>query len=266
MPGPYATAVALNAALQRALLCFRTDNNVSRQTGLQSAWNGANPTTATACSSTTSGAEFPFTGVSLLGVDHGTGPTAAGMSLLMADRLCHQGGLSGTSTGVQTTNLPTATLTRSTSGVGVMAGLEIYTNVGSTITTATISYTNQAGTSGRTGLAPIGGSAGSGYGAASRMTLMALQSGDTGVRSVESVQLAASTGVAGNFGVTLFRPLVVVPYRQRPDTTTGRHVRFLLTPHQFASLPSIDSGACVFSLVIAFGTGGFSGSTTFYLG
>lgn len=128
-------------------------------------------------------------------------------ALLLCDRLSHQGGLSGTTTTAQTTNLPTAALTRYTTGEGVFIGIEIYSSVGTTGTTITASYTNQAGTSGRTTREAVFG--GTGYTNAGRVLILSLQDGDTGVQSVESVTIAASTGTAGNFGVTLFKPLAV---------------------------------------------------------
>jgi hypothetical protein len=40
------------------------------------------------------------------------------------------------------------------------------------------------------------------------MILCPLQNDDTGVQSVEGVTVLATTGTAGNFGVTLFKPLL----------------------------------------------------------
>lgn len=126
-------------------------------------------------------------------------------SLILIDRLVESGGLNGTITTTQTTNLPTATLPRFTDGAGVMIGLSIYTSVGSTGTTVTASYTNQAGVSGRTTQAMAFG--GTNFSTVNRIIVLPLADGDTGVQSVESVTLAGTTGTAGNFGVTLFRPL-----------------------------------------------------------
>lgn len=127
---------------------------------------------------------------------------------VIADRLSHQGGLSGIVTTAQTTNLPTAALTRYTSGEGVMIALEIYTQIGTTATTVTASYTNTTPTSGRT-TKPVafGGSLNR---EARRVFVLPLQDGDTGVTSVESVTVLATTGTAGNFGVTLFKPLLPI--------------------------------------------------------
>jgi hypothetical protein len=89
-----------------------------------------------------------------------------------------------------------------------MIGLTIYSAIGGTATTVTVSYTNQAGVLGRTtAIQAIGGS---GNSTAGRLIFLPLQAGDTGVRSVESVTLAATTGTAGNIGVTLFKILGAV--------------------------------------------------------
>lgn len=181
----------------------------------QSGWTqqtvaGAVPTTAQACGRSTIGAIcVPAQATSrLVEIVLGCTSTGTGQSRLsgvMVDRLSHQGGLVGNSALTQTTNLPTATLTRYTDGVGVWIALEIYTTVGATEVTATVSYTNQAGTAGRTGLCRFGGTGT--YQTATQMVIVQLQAGDTGARSVESVTLSATTGGAGSFGVTLFRPL-----------------------------------------------------------
>lgn len=122
----------------------------------------------------------------------------------LIDRLVHTSGLSGTVTTAQTVNsaaLPSGRdLNGAATGEGVEGWLEVYTQLGGTGRTATVSYTNQAGTASRTGTATIPGSWGP-----NRMIPFSLDVGDTGVRSVQSVTLSGSTGTAGNFGVTLLR-------------------------------------------------------------
>lgn len=184
-----------------------------------SAWNAASgaggiPSTAVVCDNTFAGAlnfesVIGSTGEDFVLARASANVTTGGHVIVLGDRLSHQGGLSGTVTGAQTTNLPTAALTRYTSGVGVMAALEIYTAVGTTATTATGSYTNQDGTSGRTFKEIVFGSAT--VNNAGLLLNLPLQDGDTGVRSVESITLAASTvSAAGNFGVTLWKPLTMI--------------------------------------------------------
>ena len=141
-------------------------------------------------------------------------PTGAGggggMAGIMIDLLNINGGLSGTVTTPQTTNLPTAALTRYTSGEGVMAGIIIFSTVGTTSTTITISYTNQAGTSGRTSTATSFGN--TNFREVRILIPIPLQAGDTGVRSIESVTLAGTTGTAGDFGVCLYKPLAMISF------------------------------------------------------
>ena len=131
-----------------------------------------------------------------------------GQTIIPVDLLNVSGGLSGIVTTAQTTNLPTAALTRHTNGEGVMAGLCIWGSIGTTVTTVTVSYTNQAGTPGQISPATqIGGS--NVANAAGRIIQIPMAAGDTGVRSVESVTLAGTTGAAGNFGVCLYKPLAM---------------------------------------------------------
>ncbi len=146
------------------------------------------------------------------------------------DRLVHTSGLSGTSVAAQAVN--SAALTRYTSGEGVEAWLEIYTTLGSTARTATISYTNQDGTAGRTGSVSLIASS-----AAARMYPFALQAGDTGVRSVESVTLSGTTGTVGDFGITLLRRLADVP--------SGASYLFAPRDALELGLPEIKSDACL---------------------
>jgi len=163
--------------------------------------------------------------------------------IIIADRLSHQGGLSGTVTGAQTTNLPTAALTRYANGHGVMAALEIYTALGTTATTVTVSYTNQAGTAGR--VSPATAIGGTGFNEAHRFILIPLAAGDTGVRSVESVTLAATTGTAGNFGVTLLRPLMVLA------SPTRQPFWFDAILSLAGNMPQVLNDACLFFVTIA---------------
>jgi hypothetical protein len=157
-----------------------------------------------------------------------------GGTLLLYDRLLHNGGLSGTVTTAQTVG---GTLTRNTGGEGNFALVEIYSAVGTTATTVTASYTNQDGTSGRTTTAVAIG--GTGFREQTRAILLPLQSGDSGVRAVASITLAASTGTAGSIGVTIGRPLAYVGIGAAGapgwrDFVTG-------TP----GLPRIDNDACL---------------------
>lgn len=126
--------------------------------------------------------------------------------LHLYDRLVETGGLSGTVTTAQTVG-SAALPARATAAVDVELWLEVYTALGSTPSpTVTASYTNQAGTAGRTATL-IGGIPAS---LAANSTLpFTLQAGDTGVQSVQSVTSTTSTLTAGSFGVTLRRLIEV---------------------------------------------------------
>lgn len=198
------------------------------------------PTTSAVCTNATAGAlkqTSPGGGRTkrLTGIAIG-GALAAG-TLIVYDRLVHQGGLSGTTTGAQTTNLPTTALTRYTDGVGVQAWLEVYTQIGASSTTVTASYTDQGGTSGNTTLATAWGN--TGFREAQRIVRLPLANGDYGVRAVASVTNAATTGTAGAFGVTLARPLYAIPL---PNVGVG-FIQSLITDP--AGPIDIKSDSCI---------------------
>lgn len=203
---------------------------------------GAVPTTAVAPTRTTAGAlgqENPAGG-SLKAIIGARFSSLNPGNYMLIDRLSHQGGLSGTVTTAQTTNLPTAALTRYTGGDGVMIGLRIYTQIGTTATTVTATYTNQAGTGSR--VTPLVAFGGTGFREAGRIILLPLQAGDTGVQSVQSVTVTATTGTAGAFGVTLFKPLYVVCV---PDGSGVLPAGGYLSGSTFGGVPNVENDSCL---------------------
>lgn len=159
-------------------------------------------------------------------------------TVVLYDRLSAQGGLSATVVGAQTTNLPTAALTRYTSGEGVEIWLEIYTLIGATARTITATYTNQAGVGSRVTQPMIFG--GTGFREAQRATLLPLQDGDTGVRSVQSVNAVATTGTAGAFGITLAKPLAMIALGPQDQDTYD-----FLRGNLGGGIPEIADDACL---------------------
>lgn len=221
---------------------------------------GSAPSTAVAPTNLTAGAlagepllRDPLVAHRILRV---VGRAAMPGRLWICDRLSHQGGLSGTVTTAQTTNLPTAALTRYTSGEGVIAGLEIYTGVGATVSSATASYTNQAGTAGRTTVATTFG--GGNFNVANRIIPLPLAAGDTGVRAVASVTVPATTGTAGNFGVTLFKPLMSFTV-QGPGSFVWDAVE-----HGGGNAPEVLAGACLSLHAISSVAASYGGSQDIY--
>jgi hypothetical protein len=208
---------------------------------------GATPSTPVVPTSETVGAlRYPYlknsSGLQRIGrIAGSSGGTALWW---LCDRRSHQGGLSGTATGAQTTNLATAALTRGdTTGADVMALLEIYSQIGATGTTVSATYTNQAGTGSRT--TPLVTWGGTGWREVSRAVLLPLQAGDSGVRSVESVTNTATTGTAGNFGVTLFKPLLSFAQPEAP----GAHLQIHAALSALNADEVIDD-ACLFWLAL----------------
>lgn len=247
-----------NPAEQLSLTCAATTAVAGRPYDL---WTtappvGTAPTTAVAPTNATTGSlgqQDSTTGT--LGIVGARFNTLSAGLYLIADRLSHQGGLSGTTITAQTTNLSTAALTRYTSGEGVMIGLTIYTQIGTTGTTVSCSYTNSSGTAGRT--SPLVVFGGTGFREASRLILLPLQAGDTGVQSVQSVTVTATTGTAGNFGVTLFKPI----YAMLMDQVNGVAVIDFVTGYSGGGIPEVVDGACLFAIAISTSTsiqgGGF---------
>jgi hypothetical protein len=204
----------------------------------------ATPTTSVALDKNSAQSMGPIPAVStgrltMLGARISTSLQAAA-SMMIVDLLNVSGGLNATLTTAQTTNLPTAALTRHTSGEGVMAGIVIYTIIGTTQTTVTISYTNSAGTSGRTSTATT---LGAGFFREVGLLIpIPLQAGDTGIRSVESVTLAATTGSAGNFGVCLYKPLAMISLE---SATGAMPLDSVSTGCIIGSLAEIHPDACL---------------------
>jgi len=126
--------------------------------------------------------------------------------VLLVDRLWHNSGITITSTAAQTVNSvtwPARDETGTTNGEGVYIGVEVSAAVGAGTPTITISYTNQAGTAGRTATnipATIASLVAGGF------IILGLQAGDTGVRSVQSVTLSA-TWTSGTIHLVAFRVL-----------------------------------------------------------
>lgn len=195
-----------------------TDTSMSANT-YRSLWmyegvrsgGSANPTSATALDNTTQGGLLqtdPSGGRQLWMVAH-TGYGANSGYLVIYDRLLHMGGLDATSTSPQTVG---GSITRNTNGAGNMVLVEVYTLIGSTPTTITGTYTDQDGNSSTfpvSDACTIGG--GSGQNSTGMATPLPLAAGDTGVRGVTNVQLTNSTTTAGNFGVTIAHPIMMIP-------------------------------------------------------
>lgn len=195
--------------------------------------HGAVPTTVAVPDNTTAGAwkqSSPGGGrqkwnPSVFGVASQAG------TLFLYDRLLHIGGLDATVATAQTVG---GALTRNTGGVGNQIFAEIYTQIGATGTTIVPNYTNQAGAAKTGQVVPFGNT---NIREVGRLVPLSLAAGDNGVQGVTSVTLAATTGTAGNFGITVARPLCAISIA---TVSAGSVKSFVDGP-----LNEIVAGACL---------------------
>ncbi|MFM2089576.1 MAG: hypothetical protein RLZZ127_65 [Planctomycetota bacterium] len=184
--------------------------------------------------------------------------------LSLIDILGYWPGINMNSSALQTLT-GTPDLTRAPLGAGLRLALVVTTATGATAHNLSLSYTNQAGTTGRTlpvtvacqasaiaGHLTHSGNAANQYGPE-----LPLANGDTGVRNVASVQLSAASG-AGTAALILFRPL----YAEIPLSVTGLPgaMDFI---NQVPAGPVIPDGAC---LQFLFGAGAATASATTFAG
>lgn len=177
---------------------------------------GAIPTAAALCTSALTGA---------MGFTNQTGPATsyhawqtvttgnATASIEIHDRLAHQGGLNGTLTTLQTVsvdltatglNLPAAR--RGDANYSdVQWWLEVYTDMGATGVNATVAVTYDDGSTGNLAAVALGATPRAG-----RLYPLVPAVAGRFIRAVTGVTLSATTGTAGNFGVTATRPRSVV--------------------------------------------------------
>jgi hypothetical protein len=185
---------------------------------------------------TTAGA-LPFTnpaaGNAYLACLDAWGPTAG--ALVLYDRLWACSGFGTVITTAQTITTP-GNAGRSTSWDGVEAFLEVYTAPGATGANWTVTYTNAAGTSGRTSVYSHPANAES----VGQMIPLVLAAGDTGVQSVQSFQASVSSGTAGDIGITLVRRIATIPIA----VAGGFRDAFSL------GIPRVQNDACVAAMVL----------------
>lgn len=181
-------------------------------------------------------------------------------SILLYDRLLHYPNLNANTSASQTLSNPVA-LPRYTTGMGVMAFLEVTTNFGATASNFTMNYTKEDGTAGRTStLVAMGTSSAqnrlphTGVAANQFGPFIPLQAGDMGIRSVQSAQFSAAMG-AGVAALVLAKPLAILPL---PTATAMTERDFVF---QLASMERIFDSACLG--VLAFSGSAFTSSSNY---
>lgn len=155
-------------------------------------------------------------------------------TLLMYDRLAHNGGLSGTVITAQSVNL---SINRNTTGIGNQIQAEVYAGIGTTSRNITATYVNENDETKTTLVTTIGAI---GFNETGRVITLPLASGDKGVKSVTSIQLSASTGTAGNFGINIVNPVAIMPL----SIVGVGSVRDFISG--LPSIPLIENGACLY--------------------
>lgn len=214
---------------------------------------GAIPGAAASCDHTLVGA-MNFTQQTAPATSYGAYMEVATGNAAMAteihDRIAHMGGLSGTVTTAQTVNLDLNSLlaTNNTSDrIGdsnysdVQWWLEWYTATGSTAVTATVNVTYNDGSTGALTGVSLAATRPASFMQPLNSYIPAAQSGKY-IRGVVSVQLSATTGTAGSFGVTATRPRM----------TLGTPIANYKVTADWAELglPKIHNSSCLFPLVL----------------
>ena len=208
--------------LDKASIASQTANSYCslwRATGQPG--QGAIPTVVATCNNTTVGTigfkqqTSPITSYGAY-LEIATGNAA--MTMELHDRLASMGGLNGTLTTAQSVNLDLSTLL-STDNINVRKGdanysdvqwwLEWYTATGATAVTATIAVTYNDGTTGNLVAISLAGNRPAAHMIPLNSLIPSAQSGKY-IRGIISVSLSASTGIAGNFGVTATRPRMTI--------------------------------------------------------
>lgn len=140
----------------------------------------------------------------------------AGM-LEVHDRIAHSGGLVLNVTTLQSitgfdldTLAPSAARLGPSDGSGLAWWLEVYTDGGATASNATINVDYYGGTTGDLSLLAVGGTIRAGMCFGLDALIPTADQGKR-IRGINSVQLSASTGTAGNFGFTCTRPRASLP-------------------------------------------------------
>lgn len=213
---------------------------------------GAIPAAAAVCNNTLTGA-MGFTQQVAPATSYGAWANAvcsnSAMTLEIHDRLMHMGGLNGTLTTAQTVNLDVNANLASgnldkrkgdSNFSDIQWWLEWYTVTGSTAVTATVSVTYNDGTTG-TLSALLAATRPASFMLPLNGFIPAAAAGKY-IRDVDSVQLSATTGAAGSFGVTATRPRMTMPLLLANKMEVFDWAAL--------GLPEVANSSCLFPIVL----------------
>ena len=240
--------------LDKASIASQTANSYCslwRATGQPG--QGAIPTVVATCNNTTVGTigfnqqMSPSTSYGAY-LEIATGNAA--MTMELHDRLANMGGLNGTLTTAQSVNLDLSTLL-ATDNINTRKGdanysdvqwwLEWYTATGGTAVTATIVVTYNDGTTGNLSVLSLAATRPASHMIPLNSLIPSAQSGKF-IRGIVSVTLSATTGTAGNFGVTVTRPRMTL-------SSPFANFKFIADWAQLG-LPEIYNSSAIFPIVL----------------
>ena len=240
--------------LDKASIASQTANSFCslwRATGQPG--QGAIPTVVATCNNTTVGTigfnqqMSPSTSYGAY-LEIATGNAA--MTMELHDRLANMGGLNGTLTTAQSVNLDLNTLL-ATDNIDTRKGdanysdvqwwLEWYTATGVTAVTATIVVTYNDGTTGNLSVLSLAATRPASHMIPLNSLIPSAQSGKF-IRGIVSVTLSATTGTAGNFGVTVTRPRMTL-------SSPFANFKFIADWAQLG-LPEIYNSSAIFPIVL----------------
>ena len=214
---------------------------------------GAIPAATTVCNNTTLGG-MGFTQQTSPATSYGSymevATSNSAMTVEIHDRLAHMGGLNGTLTTAQTVSLDLSTL-GATNNISKRIGdtnysdvqwwLEWYTATGAVALTVTVNVTYNDGTTGALAAATLAATRPASFMLPLNALVPAASSGKY-IRAVNTVTLSATTGIAGNFGVTATRPRMTL-------AAPIANMKFVADWAQLG-FPEIFNGACLFPIVL----------------
>lgn len=174
----------------------------------------------------------------------------AGDNTFIYDRLAHMGGLSGVTTGNQTVNVDVsgagsnmAARCNQTTYEDVEWWAEIYSDIGTSGQTCTVTYTDAAGNTGNTTTFTLGGA--SPLNQDSRIFPI-VGSGGEFIKSIQTVSIGTSTGTAGSWGITASRRIASV--------NSAVANRMEVFDYRALGLPPIPNRACLYMLQLCITT------------
>ena len=240
--------------LDKASIASQTANSYCslwRATGQPG--QGAIPTSVATCNNATVGV-IRFNQQTAPSTSYGAyleiATSNAAMTMELHDRLANMGGLSGTLTTAQTVNLDLSTLL-ATDNIDKRKGdanfsdvqwwLEWYTATGGTAVTATIAVTYNDGTTGNLSALSLAATRPASHMIPLNSLIPSAQSGKF-IRGIVSVTLSATTGTAGNFGVTVTRPRMTL-------SAPIANFKFIADWAQLG-LPEIYNSSAIFPIVL----------------